>query len=131
VDTVRKQEHRRLQHAGGSPLTGTKYQWLRHPAHFTTAAWRACGRLRAQVTAVARAWALKEAARQLWDCRTPAQADRHFRAWYHWTRCSRLEPLRQAAALLKRHWSNVRTYFVHRLTNAGGEGMNAVIQMLQ
>jgi transposase len=29
VDTVRKQEHSRLSHAGTSPLTGSKYAWPR------------------------------------------------------------------------------------------------------
>jgi transposase len=32
VDTVRKQEHRTLSAAGTSPLTRTKYAWLRNPA---------------------------------------------------------------------------------------------------
>ena len=32
VDTVRKQEHRSLMQAGSSPLTGSKWIWLRrHP----------------------------------------------------------------------------------------------------
>src|SRR6266404_4871810 len=46
VDRVRRAEHRELQARGDTRLTGTKYDWLRHPARFTRAAWRAFGALR-------------------------------------------------------------------------------------
>ena len=35
------------------------------------------------------------------------------------------------AAMLKRHWPNIRTYFTHRITNAGSESMNAKIQAVK
>lgn len=33
--------------------------------------------------------------------------------------------------MVKRHLPNVLTYFKHRLTNAGSEAINSVIQMLK
>jgi len=38
VDRVRRTEHRELQARGDTRLTGTKYDWLRHPARFDGAA---------------------------------------------------------------------------------------------
>ena len=33
--------------------------------------------------------------------------------------------------MIKRHLPNVLTYFTHRITNAGSEALNSVIQMLK
>jgi transposase len=83
------------------------------------------------VTRVGRAWALKETAMALWEMRYPGAADRNFATWYRWARRSRLEPMRRVAAMITRHWANIRTYFEHRITNAGAEAMNARIQSVK
>ena len=36
--------------------------------------------------------------------------------------------MRKVAAMTKRHWANIRTYFTHRITNADAESLNAKIQ---
>ncbi|OFV80017.1 MAG: hypothetical protein A2W26_01410 [Acidobacteria bacterium RBG_16_64_8] len=131
VDAVRKQEHRELLAGGQSWLTGTKYDWLRHPANFTDRAWYAFARLKARALKVARAWALKETAMQLWDLHYPGAADRNFRAWFRWARRSHLEPMKRVALMIQRHWRNIRTYFEHRITNAGSESINAKIQAVK
>jgi transposase len=77
---------------------------------------------------VGRAWAIRKAAMALWDLHHPGVADRNFRVWYRWARRSQLEPMRKVAAMIKRHWTNIRTYFTHRITNAGAESINAKIQ---
>ena len=64
----------------------------------------------------------------LWLLRHPGVADRNFIRWYRWARRSKLEPMRKVAAMIKRHWANIRTYFTHRITNAGAESINAKIQ---
>jgi transposase len=64
----------------------------------------------------------------LWDLRYPGVADRNLAAWHRWGRQSRLEPVRKVAAMVKRHWVNIRTCFTHRITNAGAEAINAKIQ---
>jgi hypothetical protein len=63
----------------------------------------------------------------LWDLRYPGVADRNRAAWPRWGRQSRLEPVRKVAAMVKRHWVNIRTCFTHRITNAGAEAINAKI----
>jgi transposase len=83
------------------------------------------------VTRVGRAWALKEAAMALWELRYAGAADRNVAAWSRWARRSRLEPMRRVAAMITRHWANIRTYFEHRITNAGAEAMNARIQSVK
>lgn len=131
VDRVRRAEHRELQARGDTRLTGTKYAWLRHPDHFQPAAWRAFAALRTSTLKVARAWALKETAANLWEYRYVAPARRFFRRWYFWATHSRLKPMIEKGRMLKTHLPNVLTYLRHRITNATAEGLNSKIQWLR
>ena len=128
VDLVRRQEHRARMAEGDPILKGTKYRWLESPKGRDWSAARAFNLLRELATRVGRAWALREAAMALWNLHYPGVADRNFAAWYRWARSSQLEPMRKVAAMIKRHWANIRTYFTHRITNAGAESINARIQ---
>ena len=128
VDLVRRQEHRARMAQGDPILKGTKYRWLESPKGRDWSAARAFNLLRELATRVGRAWALREAAMALWNLHYPGVADRNFAAWYRWARSSQLEPMRKVAAMIKRHWANIRTYFTHRITNAGAESINARIQ---
>jgi transposase len=131
VDEVRKREHRARMAAGDPILKGTKYDWLRNPKDRTRTEARAFNLLREIVTRVGKAWALREAAMELWNLRYAGAADRNFKKWFHWARCSRLEPIRRVALMMKRHWANIRTYFRHRITNAAVEGLNSKIQTVK
>jgi transposase len=131
VDRVRRAEQRELRAQGDPRLTGTKYTWLRHPDHFSQAAWREFGALRTSTLKVARAWALKEAAADLWEYRYVGAARTFFRRWYFWATHSRLAPMIEKARMLKTHLENVLTYLKHRITNATAEGLNSKIQWLR
>lgn len=131
VDKVRRQENRALLAEGHSWLVRTKFAWLRNPDNFTQRAWREFAPLRQSVLKTARAWALKEAAMCLWDLRYLGVVERNFRAWYGWAIRSRLKPMKRVARMIKTHWPNIKTYFTHRLTNAGAESINAKIQMVK
>ncbi len=131
VDEVRRREHRARMAAGDPILKGTKYDWLRSPEERSWSEARAFNLLCEIVTKVGRAWSLKEAAMALWDLRSQGVADRNFRTWYAWARRSRLEPMRRVAQMLKRHWANIRTFFEHRITNAGAESINEKIQTVK
>ncbi len=128
VDRVRKQELRSGLAAGDPVLKGTKYRWLENPRGRTWVEARAFSLLRSLAPRVGRARALREAAMALWSLAYPGAADRNFTVWYRWARRSRLEPMRKVAAMIRRYWANIRTYFTHRITNAGAESMNAKIQ---
>jgi transposase len=131
VDEVRRREHRERMAAGDPILKGTKYDWLRNPEGRSWSEARAFNLLREIVTRVGKAWSLREAAMELWNHRYAGTADRNFKKWFHWARCSRLEPIRRVALMIKRHWANIRTYFLHRITNAGVEALNSKIQTVK
>jgi transposase len=131
VDRVRRAEHRELREHGDTRLTGTKYTWLRHPDHFSRQAWHAFRALRTSTLKVARAWALKEAAADLWEYRYVGAARTFFRHWYFWATHSRLKPMIEKARMLKTHLPNILTYLRHRITNATAEGLNSKIQWIR
>jgi len=129
VDKVRRAEHRELRAEGKDWLKGTKYDWLRNPANFTLGRWRSFQkRMRTHQLKTARAWAIKENLMTLFDYVYPGVADKHFQEWFRWARRSYLEPMKDLSLTLKRHWQNIRTYFRHRVTNAGSESINSLIQ---
>ncbi len=56
---------------------------------------------------------------------------KHFARWYFWATHSRLKPIIDAAKTLKRHEAGLLSYFAHRITNAGAEGLNSRIQAIK
>jgi transposase len=131
VDQVRRGEHRTLKRAGDDSLTGSKYLWLMRPEAMTSPQREAFRALQQENLKVGRAWALKERFRTFWEYRYPGAAQTFFRRWYWRATHSRLKPMAAVAKLIQRHLPNLLTYLRHRLTNAGLEGVNAVIQWVK
>lgn len=131
VDKVRKQEHKALMKTGDDTLTRSKYLWLANPENMTDKARDRFDELKAMELKTARAWALKEALRELWSYKSQAWATKFWKRWYFWATHSRLAPMIEAAKLIARHLSNVLTYFKHRITNAVAEGLNSKIATVQ
>jgi len=132
VDRVRRAEHRHLRAHGRDWLTGTKYDWLRHPDRFGLRAWRSfMKRMRERDLKTSRAWALKENFMTLFDYVYAGVAEKHFMEWFRWARRSHLPPMKRIALTFKRYWPNIRTYFTHRITNSGSESLNSLIKRVK
>jgi transposase len=131
VDTVRKREHRALLEEGDTSLAKTKYLWLYNVENIPERAQEYFDNVKSLQLKTARAWALKEALRELWTYRVEGWAKRFWARWYFWATHSRLAPIIKAAKLIRRHLHNVLTYFRHRVTNAVAEGLNSKIATVQ
>lgn len=136
LDQVRRGENKALRADGDDRLVGTKRLWLygaeQLPLDRIDLTTRMdFAELKSSSLKTARAWSLKEMLRGLWKQRSRAAGERWWARWYGWAARSRLAPVKKVAAMLKRHLPNVLTYFKHRLTNAGSEAINSVIQMLK
>ncbi len=131
VDTVRKAENRALAAEGDKSLSGSKYLWLysaenlpaRHRGRFAA--------LRETDLKTSRAWAIKETIRHFWEYKRRGWAERHWKSWFFWATHSRLQPVIDAAYTLKRHLCGLLSYFAHRITNAGAEGLNSRVQAIR
>ena len=131
VDEVRRKENKALRAAGDDRLKGTRYDWLRNPASMDPDDRRAFDALRNGELKTARAWALKETAMNLYTYIYQGPARKHFQWWYGWAVRSRLTPMKEVAAMLKRRFANIITYLKHRITNATSESINAKIQWVK
>ncbi len=131
VDKVRKQEHKSLLKIGDDTLAKSKYLWLTNPENMTDQARARFDELKGAELKTGRAWALKEALRELWSQTSLAEAMKFWKRWYFWATHSRLSPMIAAAKLIARHLPNVLTYFAHRITNAVAEGLNSKIATIQ
>ena len=120
-----------MKAAGDDRLTGTRYDWLRHPARREPKDRKEFAQLRNSGLKTARAWALKEAAKAVFGYVYERPARKHFRWWRHWAVRSRLKPMIEVGRMLKRRFENIITYLKHRVTNAASESINAKIQWVK
>lgn len=131
VDKVRRQEHKQRSSEGDDTLKGTKYLWLKHPEHIDDNIWDDFEKLCASKLKTARAWAIKEAAMELWDSWSRDEATKRWKKWYGWAIRSRLEPIKSVAKMTKRRKNGIINAIVQRVTNASAEGINSVIQWVK
>ena len=136
LDQIRRRENKLLRADGDDRLVGSKHLWLYGAENLANSnadldTKLAFAQLRSSNLKTARAWALKESLRSLWKQRSRAAGERWYQRWYNWAVRSRLTPVKKVAAMVKRHLHNVLTYFKHRITNAGSEAINSVVQMLK
>ena len=131
VDTVRKQEHRRLSQVGTSPLTGSKWAWLKKYPDGRSAeaiSFRALNQLNLKTS---RAWTIKENFAQFWSYSYKGAARRFFDAWSTNAMRSRLEPVKKVVRMLRRHEAGLLNYSKHKISNANAEGFNSAIQLIK
>ena len=131
VDQVRRREHKTLRRADDQSLTGTKQLWLYGRENVPAKHTEQFDQLKDSNLKTARAWAIKETLRDLWDYRSPGWARKFFDRWFGWARRSQLEPIKKVALTLKRHLDNILTYFRHRITNGVAEGLNSKIMSIK
>ena len=131
VDTVRKHEHRRLSQAGASPLTGSKWAWLKKYPDGRSAeaiSFRALNQLNLKTS---RAWCIKENFTQFWSYSYKGAAKRFFTAWSNNAMRSRLEPIKKVVKMLRRHETGLLNFSQHHISNACAEGFNSAIQLIK
>jgi transposase len=131
VGKIRRTEHKKMRARGESPLTGTKYDWLKTIGDKRGAEAVAFRHLYQANFKTSRAWALKESFAAFWDYRYPKSAASYFDSWSARVMRSRLEPMKDVAKMLRRHREGLLNYTTHRITNAAAEGFNSIIQTIK
>jgi transposase len=131
VDLVRRRENRALRAGGDDALVGSKHMWLYARENLPDRYAEQFAQLRDANLRTARAWAIKEMLRDLWDRPSELAAKRWYARWRSWATRSRLTPVRKVAAMIHRHLPNVLSYFTNAVTNAASEAINSTIQMIK
>jgi transposase len=131
VNKVRVEEHAELSAQGSSLLKGTRYLWLQNPENMKPTNRARFELLRKTLLRVARAWAMKESARHLWNYGTRRTARRAWKHLIEWMTRSRLAPMAKVGEMLRSHLWGIVNAVVLRATNAHLESVNAKIQALK
>ena len=131
VDRVRRRENRELMRQGDNVLAKSRYLWLYSPENMPEQAALRFQHLKSAKLRTARAWAIKESLRELWDYSTEGWARKFHKRWHFWATHSRLPEVVKVAAMIRTHLDNVMSYFQHRITNATAEGLNSKIATIQ
>ena len=131
VDTVRKEEHKKLLAMGDDTLKGSKYQWLRSYEDWRSSEALSFRTLHSLDLKTSRAWHLKEDFRHFWNYRSAGAALRFYEEWRKAVIHSGLEPLKKVVRMIDEHWREVFNYIGYRISNAVSEGLNSRIQSIK
>ena len=131
VDQVRRAENKVLQAQGDSRLKGTRYDWLMTEERMGPSRRKRLKELRRQDLRVARAWALKEQAAEIWELRDRTLAYYAWEAWYQSATRSRLAPVVKAAKTIWTHVEEILNAAVLGISNALSEAINSKVQWIK
>ena len=124
VDEVRREEAKTRPE-----LAKSRYLWLKNPGNLRQEQKEHLAALTLPKLNLktARAWHIKLNFQELFQ-QSPEEAQAFLKRWYFWATHSRLEPIKRAAATIRRHWDGILRWFTSRLTNGILEGINSLIQ---
>ena len=124
VDEVRRQEQK-----DRPELFRTRYIWLKNFENLNPSQTETLNELTVKKLNLktSRAYHIKLNFQELF--KQPAEyAETYLKKWYFWATHSRLEPIKEAAYTIKRHWDGVLQWFHSGVNNGILEGINSVIQ---
>ncbi len=133
LDTVRKQEYRRLAETDRSFIKGQKYTLLSRKKNLTLEGRRALKKLFSANKRLNTAYLLKESFGQLWEYQTEGWARRFFENWRASLKWQRLKPYEAFAEMIERHWDGIAAYSKaeNKVSLGFVEGLNNKIRVIQ
>ena len=125
VDKVRKSEVEK-----NPILKGSKYIFLKNRENLTVyQKQRLEGiRLSGLNLKTMKALNIREAFQQIYQAPTAEMFDKLLRKWYFWATHSRIEPIKEAAYTIQRHWDGIVNWFDYKISNGILEGFNSIFQ---
>ena len=124
VDEVRRQEQK-----DHPELKNSRYIFLKNPENLTDKQANRLEdiKLKNLNLKTIRAYQIRLNFQELW-LQPPDKAEAFLKKWYFWATHSRLEPVKEAAYTIKRHWDGVLNWFKSRINNGILEGFNSLVQ---
>jgi len=71
---------------------------------------------------------IREAFQQIYQAPTSEMFDKLLRKWYFWATHSRINPIKEAAYTIQRHWEGIVNWFDYKICNGILEGFNSIFQ---
>jgi len=126
VDEVRKTETKEQD-----ILRGQKYLFLKNRDNLTESqrdilkAIEAMPRLNLKTV---KAFHIRENFQEIYKETDKKGFEKALKKWYFWATHSRIEPMKEAAKTIKRHWSGVLRWYTSKVSNGILEGLNSLVQ---
>ena len=71
---------------------------------------------------------MRETFQQIYHAQSDTEFVKLLSQWYEWVSNSVLEPMKKAAAMVRKHWDGVVNWKKSQINNGILEGLNSVIQ---
>jgi len=71
---------------------------------------------------------IREAFQQIYQAPSIELFEQLLRKWYFWATHSRIEPIKEAAYTIQRHWDGVVNWIYYKISNGILEGFNSIFQ---
>lgn len=131
IDKVRSEEHKQRMKNGDACLKNTRYNWLRNPENIHSDIKSAFMTLAKSALKTSRMWAMKEAAREIWDYVSLGWAKKMWLKLLRWMERSKLLPAIKLAKMLRRNLVGILNAIKKKSTNALPESLNSKIQKIK
>ena len=124
VDKVRREEQGLIPE-----LKKTRYIWLKNPGNLKDKEISVLESLQMKKLNLKtmRAYHIRLNFQELWN-QTVEDAEQFLKKWYFWATHSRLEPIKEAAYTIKRHWTGILRWFKSNINNGTLEAINSLVQ---
>jgi transposase len=127
LDKVRRDEQKT-----NPLLKKSRYLWLMNPNNLTVDQQKKMKTLSRENTKTAKVYQMKLTFQDIYrtvdDVTT---ADMAIKKWLSWAVRSRIEPVKQFAKMIKKHYQGILRYFISRLTAGKSESINSRIQEIK
>ena len=125
VDEVRKKESQY-----NPMLNGMKYAFLKNENNLTANQAERLNALKLSKLNIksVKALLIRESFQNIYQAENVQSFEWLLKKWFFWATHSRLEPIKQAAYTIKRHWDGVVSWKRSMITNGILEGLNSLIQ---
>lgn len=124
VDRVRREEQGLVPE-----LKKRRYIWLKNPGNLKDREVSPLESLQLKKLNLKtmRAYHIRLNFQELWN-QSVEDAEMFLKKWYFWATHIRLEPIKEAAYTIKRHWTGILRWFKSRVNNGILEAINSLVQ---
>ena len=126
VDDVRKAEVKQQD-----LLRGQKYLFLKNRQNLTESQRVALKTIESMPRLnlkTVRAYHIRENFQEIYKEQSKEDFEGALKKWYFWATHSRIDPVKDAAKTIKRHWSGVLRWYDSKINNGILEGLNSLVQ---
>jgi transposase len=123
-------EVRRMEAQKNPLLIGTRYIFLKNEKNLTVKERHKKEELQLSKLnhRLFRALSLRETFQQIYTAPTTISFEQLLKKWYYWATHSRLDPMKQVAGTIKKHWDGILRWKISQINNGILEGLNSVVQ---